>query len=321
MIYADAKTTEIDVIPVIDIAPLYDGGTPESEQRVAQEIIAASEHIGFFYIKNHRIPDLLTQRLFQASKDFFFSAPEIKQSVAVTEKQRGYIEPMTGVMEGGKLPDLRETFLWGREFPASVLEELSDVPLIGANQWPVEVSTMRPVFSEYLENCIAVGRRILDAIATGLGVEKGLFTRSFTRTISRGSSLFYPPQSEDLGPEQFGIGDHVDWGVLTLLNQDAVGGLQVCSRENQWITAPPIPGTLIVNVGNCLERWTNKRLLSNRHRVVNSQGVERQSVAVFVDPDFDTPLNPILAKGESRKFEPTTCGQQVMESFAAAYKR
>ena len=98
-----------------------------------------------------------------------------------------------------------------------------------------------------------------------------------------------------------------------------VGGLQVLSGDGEWVTTHPIPGTFVVNVGDCLEQWTNRRLLSNHHRVVNSSGRYRQSIAVFVDPDFDTPIVPVVKEGETAQFAPTTCGERVMESFRKAY--
>jgi isopenicillin N synthase-like dioxygenase len=107
--------------------------------------------------------------------------------------------------------------------------------------------------------------------------------------------------------------------VLTLLYQDDVGGLQVLSGDGEWVTAHPIPGTFVVNVGDCLEQWTNKRLLSNQHRVVNSSDRYRQSIAMFVDPDFDTPIIPVVKEDETAQYEPTTCGERVMDSFNKAY--
>jgi isopenicillin N synthase-like dioxygenase len=222
-------------------------------------------------------------------------------------------------MKGGKTRDFRETFLWGREFDAATLAQLERVPLIGPNQWPDFLPGMKPVLNAYFEACVAVGRRILGAFAIAMEIEREYFSACFDRCIARGSTLFYPPQPEALGEDQFGIGAHTDWGVLTLLYQDDVGGLQVLSGDGEWVTAHPIPGTFVVNVGDCLEQWTNRRLLSNHHRVVNSSGRYRQSIAVFVDPDFDTPIVPVVKEGETAQFAPTTCGERVMESFRKAY--
>lgn len=318
MNFARAKRIPIDSIPVIDIAALV-AGEPEAELRAAEQIGLAAHEVGFFYVRNHGVPQALIDAAFRVSRAFFESPLELKNTVPVSAKKRGYIEPYSAVMKGGKTRDFRETFLWGREFGPAALRELESVPLLGPNRWPDFLPEMKPVLNAYFEACVAVGRRVLRAFAIAMEIEREYFSACFDRCIARGSALFYPPQPESLGEEQFGIGAHTDWGVLTLLYQDDVGGLQVLSGDGEWVTAHPIPGTFVVNVGDCLEQWTNRRLLSNHHRVVNSSDRYRQSIAVFVDPNFDTPIIPVVKEGETAQFEPTTCGERVMESFRKAY--
>ena len=318
MNFAKAKRIAIESIPVIDIAALVNE-EPEAERHVSEKISRAANEVGFFYVKNHGIPQDLIDRAFSISKVFFNLNREEKNSARVTAKKRGFIEPYTGIMKNSSTRDFRETFLWGREFDQNILQELKDIPLIGANQWPECLPEMKSVLNEYFEACIVVGRRILGAFAIAMEIEREYFSACFDRCIARGSSLYYPPQPKNLGEKQFGIGGHTDWGVLTLLYQDDVGGLQVLSGDGEWVTAHPIPGTFVVNVGDCLEQWTNKRLLSNEHRVVNSSNRYRQSIAMFIDPDFDTPIIPVVKEGESTNFQPTTCGDRVMQSFEKAY--
>jgi isopenicillin N synthase-like dioxygenase len=318
MNFAKARRIPIDSIPVIDIAALVND-EPDAELRVAEKMSIAAHEVGFFYVKNHGVPQPLIDEAFRVSRRFFESDRADKNSVGITEKKRGYIEPYTGIMKLSTKKDFRETFLWGREFDRETLNELKNVPLIGPNQWPAFLPEMKPVLTEYFEACVVVGRRILGAFAIAMEIEREYFSACFDKCIARGSTLYYPPQSETLGEDQFGIGAHTDWGVLTLLCQDEVDGLQVLSGDGEWVTAHPIPGTFVVNVGDCLEHWTNRRLLSNQHRVVNSSDRYRQSIAVFVDPDFDTPIIPVVKEGETAQFEPTTCGERVMESFRNAY--
>ncbi|HLF29806.1 MAG TPA: 2-oxoglutarate and iron-dependent oxygenase domain-containing protein [Xanthomonadales bacterium] len=318
MNFARAKRIPIDSIPVIDIAALVND-EPEAELRVAEKMSIAAHEVGFFYVRNHGVPQKLIDDSFRISRTFFESTLENKSTVRVTEKKRGFIEPYTGIMKLSKTRDFRETFLWGREFDRETLENLKNIPLLGPNQWPAFLPEMKPVLNEYFEACITVGRRILGAFAIAMEIEREYFSACFDSCIARGSTLYYPPQPVDLGEDQFGIGAHTDWGVLTLLCQDDVGGLQVLSGDGEWVTAHPIPGTFVVNVGDCLEQWTNKRLLSNQHRVVNSSDRYRQSIAMFIDPDFDTPIIPVVKEGETAQYEPSTCGERVMESFRKAY--
>jgi isopenicillin N synthase-like dioxygenase len=318
MNFAKAKNIAIESIPVIDIAALV-SGEPDAELRVAEKISIAAHEAGFFYIRNHGVPQALIDETFRVTRRFFESDAEDKDSVRITDKKRGYIRPYTGKMRLSTKTDFRETFLWGREYDRQTLNELASVPLVGPNQWPAFMPEMPPLLNGYFEACIAVGRRILGAFANAMEIEPAYFSACFDKCIARGSALFYPPQPEGLGEEQFGIGAHTDWGVLTLLCQDEVGGLQVRSGNGEWVTAHPIPGTFVVNVGDCLEQWTNGRLLSNQHRAVNSSDRYRQSIAMFVDPDFDTPIIPVVKEGETARYAPTTCGERVMESFRKAY--
>lgn len=305
-------------IPVIDIAPLLDTDA-DGVRRVAAEMRAAARDVGFFYIANHGVPERLVSDAFRVSREFFEQPLDRKRRVRVSEKKRGYIEPYTGIMQGGKKRDFRETFLWGREFDESVLREMAQVPLMGPNQWPDFLPEMKRVFTAYFEACIELGRRLLTTFALSFNVDPDYFTAHFDRTMSRGSSLYYPPQGAELGDEQYGIGSHTDWGVLTVLAQDEVGGLQVQGRSGEWLAARPVPGTFVVNVGDCLERWTNRKLLSNEHRAVNRSDRVRQAIAVFVDPNFDTEIVPVVENGDRIHFEPAMCGDIVLESFRKAY--
>lgn len=318
MNFAKAKRIPIDSIPVIDISALVNN-EPQAELRVSEKISVAAHEVGFFYVKNHGISQQLIDDTLAITRIFFESELEQKNTARVSEKKRGYIEPYTGIMKHSTTKDFRETFLWGREFDQQTLDELKDVPLIGANQWPAFLPAMKPLLNEYFEACITVGRRILSAFAIAMEIEREYFSACFDKCIARGSALYYPPQPKELGEKQFGIGAHTDWGVLTLLYQDGVGGLQVLSGDGEWVTAHPIGGTFVVNVGDCLEQWTNKRLLSNQHRVVNSSEYHRQSIAMFVDPNFDTPIVPVVKGGEETHYAPTTCGERVMDSFNKAY--
>jgi isopenicillin N synthase-like dioxygenase len=127
--------------------------------------------------------------------------------------------------------------------------------------------------------------------------------------------IYYPPQAPDLGKDQFGVAPHTDYGCITLLYQDRSGGLQVRDRSNRsWIDATPIDGTFVVNVGDLLARWSNDRFASTPHRVINSSGHERYSIATFYDPSFATVVDPrdLGASEEECNYEPITAGQHIL---------
>ena len=165
------------------------------------------------------------------------------------------------------------------------------------------------------------GHRLLGGFALGMGLPQDSFRRNWRKNISRGAALYYPPQPPDLGREQFGVAPHTDFGVLTVLWQDDSGGLQVLDKQKQWVTAHPIPGTLVVNVGDLLARWTNDGFASTPHRVINTTGHARYSMPVAVDPDHDTLIDPrvVCAPGETPRYEPITCGDYLNWRFNKAF--
>jgi isopenicillin N synthase-like dioxygenase len=139
------------------------------------------------------------------------------------------------------------------------------------------------------------------------------------RPISRGSILYYPPQPPDMGADQFGVSSHTDYGCLTLLYQDDTGGLQVQGSGGTWLSASPISGTFVVNVGDLLARWTNDRFRSTPHRVVNGSGHARFSTALFIDPNAETLIEPLTRPGEAARYAPVTCAAYLRSRLDAAF--
>ena len=220
--------------------------------------------------------------------------------------------------------DLKESFNWALELGADDPDVLSgDKPLLGPNNWPDgDLPDLRPsLYAYYLAACDC-GRDLMRAFAVGLGADEAFFAPHFTKLIARGSALYYPPQPPQMGAEQFGVGAHTDYGCLTLLWQDNVGGLQVQGRDGDWVTAHPIPDTLVVNVGDLLARWSNDRFVSTLHRVVNASGRERYSMAVFFDPNYDAVVDPVELLDHSEtppKYQPIVAGEHVKSRFDAAF--
>jgi isopenicillin N synthase-like dioxygenase len=174
----------------------------------------------------------------------------------------------------------------------------------------------------YYEQVLALGQGVLRGLALSLGRDAGFFASRFARPLARGSLIWYPPQPPDLGREQFGVAPHTDYGGLTFLCQDMTGGLQVLNAQGEWVTAHPIEGTLVVNIGDLLHRWTNDRFRSNPHRVVNSAAQARQSIAVFYDPGFHTVVDPrdLLDDPAEARHPPVTCGEYILGRFNKAFR-
>jgi len=181
---------------------------------------------------------------------------------------------------------------------------------------------MKAALDRYYAAVSAAGAKLLRAVALALELPENFFVARYAKPLSRGSVIYYPPQPPQLGAEQFGVSAHSDYGCLTILSQDSTGGLQVRNRAGEWIAAPPVADTFVINIGDLLARWTNDLFVSTPHRVVNTSGRARQSIALFHDPHYDTVIETLptcLAPGETPRYAPTTCGEYVKGRFDAAF--
>ena len=308
-------------IPVIDISPLY-GDDLAGARAVAADIRRASIEAGFFYIRGHHmLPDLMRATL-MASK-FFFSRPEAeKRSIQVNGAHRGYVPFAQTTLGRQYKADLKESFNFAFPFAADDPDVVAGKPLIGVNQWPQGEEVWRGVLEDYYRTLFEVGQRVLEGFALALEAPRTYFRDLYKRPLVRTRLLHYPPQPEGSGEDQFGAAPHTDWGCMTLLWQDQVGGLQVRNRAGQWIDAPYIEGTFVVNIGDMLERWSNDLFVSTPHRVVNASGRERYSIPMFYDPDFDTAVECLpncSGPGNPPKYPRTVAGEYITAKYDEAY--
>ena len=213
-------------IPVIDISPLY-GEDLADARAVAADIRRASIEAGFFYIRGHHmLPDLMRATL-MASK-FFFSRPEAeKRSIQVNGAHRGYVPFAQTTLGRQYKADLKESFNFAFPFAADDPDVVAGKPLIGVNQWPQGEEVWRGVLEDYYRTLFEVGQRVLEGFALALEAPRTYFRDLYKRPLVRTRLLHYPPQPEGSGEDQFGAAPHTDWGCMTLLWQDQVGGLQV----------------------------------------------------------------------------------------------
>ncbi len=194
-------------------------------------------------------------------------------------------------------------------------------PLLGPNVWPAAMPALKPAVYPCFEAASACAEDLLRGFALGAGLDAEHFIRLRDRPLSRGSLQYYPPQPDDAAEDQFGVAPHTDFGVLTVLCQDEIGGLEIQRRNGSWAAMPPIPGTLVVNIGDLLERWSNRRYRSTVHRVINASGRERLSLVLAYDPNFETLVDPraFCAEGETPHDAPITCGDYLLWRFAKAF--
>jgi isopenicillin N synthase-like dioxygenase len=311
--YAQARASSKDSIPVIDITPLRDGSDSIG---VAEQLHAASQNLGFIYVRGHGIPRNLIDAARRHAFEFFRCSAEEKRDVLISAGHRGWLKPGASKMQDGVPADLKESFIWGIERAQAP----DDHPLRGPNQWPQQVPALQAHALDYFHHAQSVARHLMRGFALGLNLPEQFFLQTCEAPLSRASFVYYPAQPPTMGEQQFGVAPHTDFGVLTVLCQDDTGGLQVQDVNGEWIHAPPIEDTLVVNVGDLLSRWTDGEYKSTPHRVVNSSGRERLSLVLAFDPDPQTMIdaNAVFA-GRTAKEEPITCGDYLVWRFGKAF--
>lgn len=303
-------------IPVIDLAPLFDG-EPAGLELVAGEIGRACRGIGFFYATGHDVPHSLMERVFEQSARFF-GAPEGEKRKALFSAKtgnRGYI-PMGGeALDPAKPADVKEAYNIGLELAPDDPDIVSGARFRALNLWP-DMPDFRDAMLTYFDAVWSLGRTLHRAFATELGLEPGFFEGKLDRPLATLRLLHYPERPAAMEEGQLGAGEHTDYGCVTLLATDDAGGLEVRTRDGQWLAAPHIPGAYVCNIGDCLMRWTNDTYVSTPHRVVSPSGRERYSVAFFLDPNPDAVVEclPTCASPDNPAKYPPITGADYLES-------
>jgi polar amino acid transport system ATP-binding protein len=278
-------------LPVIDFAPFEAGGS--WRDHVAAQIDWAASEFGFFYIVGHGIELGTIDRLMALSRAFFLEDEERKQRIHMSlggRAWRGYF-PVGGELTSGR-PDMKEGLYFGEELPDMDARVRAGTPLHGGNLFP-QVPGFREAVLDYMTELTGLGHQLMSAIGRGLHLGDAYFFDHYTANPTKLFRIFnYPPRPSDQPEDTRGVGEHTDYGLLTLLYQDDVGGLQI-EYGGTWIEVPYVRGSFVVNVGDMLERLTSGRYTSALHRVVNRSGRSRISMPFFFDPGFDAVLQPV----------------------------
>jgi isopenicillin N synthase-like dioxygenase len=274
-------------LPVVDISGLVRDG---ADERAAREIEAACRASGFFYITGHGVPAELITRLDRGARAFFALPEADKLHIAMARGGRAWrgFFPVGAELTSG-IPDQKEGLYFGTEMGPGSPQVRAGLPLHGANLFPRQVPELRGAVLEYLIALTATAQAVLRGVAQSLGLPPEYFASGYTADPTILFRIFhYPPTRPD--SNAWGVGEHTDYGLLTLLLQDDNGGLQVRTPNapdgSGWLDAPPIPGTFVCNIGDMLDRMTGGWYRSTPHRVRNLSGNERLSFPFFFDPDF-----------------------------------
>jgi isopenicillin N synthase-like dioxygenase len=272
----------VEGLPIVDVS-----GPAAS---FAPDVDRACRDRGFFYVVGHGVDPRLISRLADLAAEFFALPEAEKAAVAMQLGGRAW-RGWFGVGEeltSGR-PDAKEGLYLGTELPPDAR------PLHGPNLWPARPAGLRRAVLAYLDAVVAVGQHVLDAMALGLGLPERWFRDGLTADPLVLFRLFhYPPAAGD----GWGVGEHTDYGLLTLLWQDDSGGLEVRGADG-WTAAPPVPGSFVCNLGDMLDRMTGGRYRSTPHRVVNRSRADRYTFPLFLDPGWDASVAPLPLHGEA----------------------
>lgn len=323
-------TSDADFIPLVDLAPWFNGDT-SARAELAATVDSHLRRCGFLVVINHGIDPTVLANTRAACADFFHM-PEAEKAklVPTNDVYRGWVgggkESNAATYGVDTPPDLKETFAYGTVDVAD--ESLRDQhPMWYApNLWPDAPSTLQPAAELFWRGARKLADELLQLFALALGLEQEHLLDHCRNTTSTGTlNWYWPFTREDPVEGQYRIGPHTDFGTVTILDrQPGVGGLQVLDDAGNWIDAPCIDSSLIVNTGDMLKQWTNDRWRSNEHRVLppaaGAPNEELISLIFFHEPDADAvivPLPTCVSPENPARYEPIAAMDYLAEKFAA----
>lgn len=306
-------------IPIIDLGP-YLSEVPGAAETAAVEMRYALEHIGFFFIINHRIARFLRDRVVAATSRFYDQPLNKKMALKINHAGVGYI-PNKGEFgkhsryyTGTKKPDVSEAFLlqrdWGECLPNS------------CNQWPDGETEFQETMKAFFEAAEDLSLQMLPLYARALDMPPDFFQNKFPkdRCLNALRVSHMPP--DPLEDNEFNICPHTDGSFMTLLATSDQPGLEILTQSDRWIKAPLIPNAFVVNSGDLLRRWSNGRFLSTPHRVANVSGTHRYSIPFFLQPTAETVIDCLptcCGPDNPPKKPPITCGAYSRKFMDASF--
>jgi len=306
-------------VPIIDLAPFL-AGSAADRIRVAASVGEACEQIGFLTLVGHGLSNELTQTMVHTAHQFFDLPDVEKRKLPMTAAGAGY-SPLKGETLSASL---------GQTAPADLKESLNIGPDFAQNPWPDIPMGLKPAAIAYFEAMATLAASLMRLFACALDLPEHFFDDKIDRHRSFLRLINYPNQDSDPLPGQLRAGEHTDYGTLTILrSENAPGGLEVRSRDGEWLAVESAPDSFVVNLGDLMMYWTNERWISTLHRVVNPPrdqrlGSRRQSLAFFHNPNPEaliTCLDSCQGPGNPAKYPPITAGEHLALKVNKAYRK
>ncbi|KAI0683098.1 Clavaminate synthase-like protein [Earliella scabrosa] len=325
MLASHRTDSTFEDIPIINLA---DARNPDPAVRraLADEIRNACINVGFFYVMNHGIPEETISATVDAAKRFFALPPDTKMAMDIHKSAnfKGYTALLGENTNPENRGDLHEGFDLGWE-ELSGASRADDGAMTGDNVWPDSDSIpgFREAVLHYYHAAVRLGKSLFPLFALALDLPENFFDDKTTKPAAIMRLLYYPPQTGPVDDRIQGIGAHTDYECFTILwQQEDVQALQVLNANGKWVNAVPIPGTLVVNLGDQFARWTNDVFRSTVHRAVNRSGVERYSIPLFFGTDYDVKLEALpscVSDDYPAQYEVVTAGEYVKSRLEATY--
>ena len=311
-------------IPVIDLGP-HIAGVPGALEAAAAELRYALEEVGFFVMVNHGVPQALVDQTFAQARRFHQLTLDAKMALRMNEHNNGYMSMgryavWTSDVNDNDKPDLNEAFFIKRERTPDDPLAQSGRRFLGPNRWPDTLPDFREHVLAYIDAMDALTCRVLPVCAVALDLPSDYFDAAFTDSQFSFRLSHDPPVEAEAN--QFGIAPHTDANFLTFLAQTDVPGLQVRTPAGDWLDVPYIPGSVAVNAGDMMQRWTNRRFKSTPHRALPPIGQQRYAIPFFLGPHIDTVIAclPTCQGPENPpKFPPITYDEYLHWWYDANY--
>jgi isopenicillin N synthase-like dioxygenase len=315
-----ARPSAFDSIPIIDFAPML-GNDPAAKRAVAASMRAACESAGFFYVSNHGVATELVEEIFAVGRKFF-DLP-IDRKLAIHKSQSPHHSGYTPLLAENTDPtnngDLHECYDMVIDMARTQTTQGRGGEL---NLWPVGLPEFRDRLSLYFDQVLALGHRLFEALAISLDLSPKHFEPYLTSPTAMLRINYYPPQPAQTEGVQMGIGAHTDYECFTILaQQNDVCALQVWNGR-EWVQAPPVPGTFVVNIADLMQRWTNDSFRSTRHRAINTSGAPRISIPFFLGVNYETEIVPLpccVDDEHPSRYPRVVAGDYLFERLDATY--
>jgi len=302
-------------IPVVDLAAFLSGDAKQKQEFV-QSLGKAYEEVGFVAVKNHGISDELIADLYKYVQQFFSLPLEQKRTYEIKGMagQRGYTSFGTEHAKGSDAPDLKEFFQFG-QIATDDFKEVIYPPNVAVDQ----VKEFNPTFENAFRAFERSGTALLQAIALYLGLDENYFDQFVVNGNSIIRAIHYPPITHEpksaIRAEQ-----HEDINLITLLIGASADGLEILSKQDEWVPVTSLPEQIVVNVGDMLQRFTNNKLRSTTHRVVNPKRelwhTSRFSIPFFLHPKASMSLKCLdscVDEKTPRAYDDCTAGEYLEE--------